>query len=119
MPSKTPVSFVLIDNSHLSEHGIKYFVLITTNKNHPAFHVKAENMGIIFQEELSLKKALIELKDKYNCERITIQSGGTMNGIFLREKLIGEKETSTLIDGKSITSIDELNKLAVLKLEDS
>ena len=82
MQSKTPVSFVLIDNSHLSEHGIKYFVLITTNKNHPAFHVKAENMGIIFQEELSLKKALIELKDKYNCERITIQSGGTMNGIF-------------------------------------
>lgn len=131
MPSKIPVSFVLIDNSHLGEHGIKYFVLITTNKNHPAFHVKAENMGIIFQEELSLKKALIELKDKYNCERITIQSGGTMNGIFLREKLIdfvdivvapvliGGKETFTLIDGKSITSIDELNKLAVLKHEDS
>lgn len=137
MPSKTPVSFVLIDNSHLNEHGIKYFcelskyfVLITTNKNHPAFHVKADNMSIIFQEELSLKKALIELKDKYNCETITIQSGGTMNGIFLREKLIdfvdivvapvliGGKETSTLIDGKSITSIDELNKLAVLKLEE-
>lgn len=65
MPSKTPVSFVLIDNSHLTEHGIKYFcglskqfVLITTNKNHSAFKVEAENLGIIFQEEFILEKAL-------------------------------------------------------------
>lgn len=137
MPSKTPVSFVLIDNTHLNEHGIKYFcelskyfVLITTNKNHPAFHVKAENMDILYQEELSLKKALFLLKTKHNCERLTIQSGGTMNGLFLREKLIdfvdiivapvliGGKDTSTLIDGLSITSVDELHKLAVLKLQE-
>ena len=51
MPDKTPVSFVLIDNSHLNEHGIKYFcqlskqfVLITTNSNHPAFKVNADNV---------------------------------------------------------------------------
>ena len=43
-PNKTPVSFVVIDNHHLNEHGIRYFcalskqfVLITTNANHPAF----------------------------------------------------------------------------------
>jgi len=137
MPSKTPVSFVLIDNSHLTEHGIKYFcelskqfVLITTNKNHPAFKVEAENLGIIFQEELILEKALEELKNQYGCERITIQSGGTMNGFFLRNKLfdyvdivvapvlVGGKDTSTLIDGESITSVDELNKLGVMKLID-
>lgn len=43
LPDKTPVSFVLVDNKHLSEHGVRYFyalskefVLITTNDAHPA-----------------------------------------------------------------------------------
>lgn len=51
-----------------------------------------------------------------------------MNEMFLREKLfdyvdiviapvlIGEKDTSTLIDGTSIVSEKELNKLGVLSL---
>ena len=135
-PAKTPVSFVLLDNSHLTEHGVQYFcslskefVLITTNKKHPAFSVSEENLHIIYQEEQNLEAALIELKEKYGCERLTIQSGGTLNGLFLREKLfdyvdivvapvlIGGKDTSTLIDGKSIFNTEELNQLGVLKLE--
>ena len=134
-PDKTPVSFVLLDNHHLTEHGVMYFckkskefVLITSNKNHPAYSVKEENLHIIYQEELSLSDALFELKTTYGCERLTIQSGGTLNGLFLREKLfdyvdivvapvlIGGKETSSLIDGASILSEDELSKLGVLKL---
>ena len=137
MPPKTPVSFVLIDNSHLNEHGVRFFcelskqfVLITTNPDHPAFGVNAENLGIIFQEELCLEKALVKLKEDYGCDRITIQSGGIMNGMFLREKLfdyvdivvapvlVGGKDTSTLIDGESITAKEELDKLGVLKLID-
>ena len=136
LPAKTPVSFVLLDNSHLTEHGVQYFcslskefVLITTNKKHPAFSVSEENLHIIYQEEQNLEAALIELKEKYGCERLTIQSGGTLNGLFLREKLfdyvdivvapvlIGGKDTSTLIDGKSIFNTEELNQLGVLKLE--
>lgn len=137
MPDKTQVSFVIIDNSHLTENGIRYFcalskqfVLITTNEKHPAFNVKADNMKIIIQKELSLKLALTELKEKFGCERLTVQSGGTINGLFLREKLfdyvdivvapilIGGKDTSTLIDGESITIRSELDKLGVLKLID-
>ena len=136
LPKKTPVSFVLLDNSHLTEQGIKYFcarsknfVLITSNKNHPAFNVKEDNLHIIYQDTLSLKDALAKLKSDFGCERITIQSGGTINGMFLREKLfdyvdiviapvlIGGKETSTLIDGVSIKEPSELSKLGVLKLE--
>ena len=93
-PEKMPVSFVLLDNSHLTEHGVRYFcarskdfVLITTNKNHSAYNVREDNLHIIYQESLSLEDALAELKEKYGCERITIQSGGTLNGMFLREKL--------------------------------
>ena len=137
MPPKTPVSFVLVDNSHLNEHGVRFFcelskqfVLITSNRNHPAFKVKADNLGIIFQEELCLEKALVKLKEEYGCDRITIQSGGTMNGLFLREKLfdyvdivvapvlVGGKDTSTLIDGESIITKKDLNKLGVLRLID-
>ncbi|WP_026662450.1 dihydrofolate reductase family protein [Butyrivibrio proteoclasticus] len=134
-PEKTPVSFVLLDNSHLTEHGVRYFcarskefVLITTNKNHPAYTVNENNLHIMYQDSLSLEDALVELKEKYGCERITIQSGGTLNEMFLREKLfdyvdiviapvlIGGKDTSTLIDGTSIVSEKELNKLGVLRL---
>ena len=137
MPPKTPISFVLIDNSHLNEHGVRFFcelskqfVLITTNPDHPAFRVNAENLGIILQEELCLEKALVKLKEEYGCDRITIQSGGTVNGLFLREKLfdyvdivvapvlVGGKTTSTLIDGESITAREELDKLGILKLID-
>lgn len=135
MPEKTPVSFVLLDNTHMTEHGVQYFcarskefVLITTNKNHPAFNIKADNLHIIYQENLSLEDALIELKKNHGCERITIQSGGTVNGMFLREKLfdyvdivvapvlIGGKETSTLVDGAALTKENELDKLGVLSL---
>lgn len=94
IPNKTPVSFVVIDNKHLKKHGIRYFcalskqfVLVTSNKNHPAFEMKEDNLHIIYQNELSLKDVLTKLKSEYNCERITIQTGGTLNGLFLREKL--------------------------------
>ena len=137
MPKKTSVSFVIIDNKHLNEHGIKYFcalsktfVLITSNEKHPAFNIEEENLHIICQKELSLKDALIKLKSEYGCERITIQTGGTLNGLFLREKLfdyvdivvapvlIGGKDTSTLIDGTSLVSQKELSNLGVLKLQE-
>ena len=137
MPNKTPVSFVIIDNKHLTEHGIRYFcalskqfVLVTSNKNHPAFEIEEDNLHILYQDELSLKDVLTKLKSEYSCERLTIQTGGTLNGLFLREKLIdyidivvapvliGGKDTSTLIDGKSLLSESELSRLGVLKLQE-
>ena len=135
MPEKTPVSFVLLDNHHLNAHGVEYFcarskqfVLITTNRNHPAFDVKEENLHIICQEKLSLSDALTVLKEQFGCERLTIQSGGTVNALFLREKLfdfvdivvapvlIGGKDTATLIDGDSLQTQNELAQLGVLRL---
>ena len=135
MPEKTPVSFVLLDNHHLNEHGVRsfcarsrQFVLITTNQDHPAFHVQADNLHIILQEELSLAAALMILKERFGCERLTVQSGGTVNSLFLREKLfdfvdivvapvlIGGKDTATLIDGRSLQARDELDQLGILRL---
>lgn len=78
----------------------------------------------------SLSDALAKLEAEFGCERITIQSGGTLNSLFLREKLldyvdivvapvlIGGKDTSTLIDGRSLMSESELFQLKALKLEE-
>ncbi len=135
MPEKTPVSFVLLDNHHLNGHGVRYFcarskqfVLITANRNHPAFCVREDNLHIIFQEKLSLGEALTQLKEHFGCERLTIQSGGTVNGLFLREKLfdfvdlvvarvvLGGKDRAMLSDGRSLQTRDELSQLGVLCL---
>ena len=135
IPAKTPVSFVLLDNRHLSEHGVRYFcakskqfVLITSNREHPAFGVNEDNLHILYQEKISLGDALTQLKNQFGCERLTVQSGGTVNGLFLREKLfdyvdiviapalIGGKDTATLIDGPSLQAKEELSQLGVLRL---
>ena len=136
MPTKSPVSFVLIDNVHLTEHGIRYFsalsqtfVLITTNKSHPAFGVREDNLRVIYQEELSLSDALSRLSSDFGCERLTVQSGGTLNSLFLRERLIdyvdivvapiliGGRDTATIIDGESLRTSSELSRLTALTLE--
>ena len=132
------VTFVIIDNKpHLNENGIDYLchwvgkvLLVTTNKKHPAYIIKDnyENLDILYYETLDLEKLLEDLYSKYNAERLTIQSGGTLNGMFVRNKLIdfvniviapiivGGKDVPTLVDGDSITDESELNKLMPLKL---
>lgn len=138
MPAKGPVSFVILDNHHLEENGVRYFcalsrefVLITSSRDHPAFGVKEENLHILYQEKTDLRKALEILKSEFGCERLTIQSGGTVNSLFLREKLIdfvdvvvapvliGGKNTSTLVDGESLRTQEDLKSLGVMKLESS
>lgn len=135
LPKKTPVSFVILDNHHLNANGIEYmcalshcFVLITANANHPAYGIRKDNLNIIYQPQLSLTKALEILYRDYGCQRLTIQSGGTLNSLFLREKLIdyvdiviapaliGGKDTSTLIDGESLQCKEDLAKIGTLKL---
>ena len=141
------VTFVIIDNKpHLNENGIDYLchwvgkvILVTTNKNHIAFNLtnKYDNLKILEYDSLDLNKLLEDLYTKYNAEQLTIQSGGTLNGLFVRNKLIdfvniviapiliGGKDVATLVDGESIKDENELNKLMPLqllecnKLEDS
>ena len=132
------VTFVIIDNKpHLNENGIDYLcnwveklLLVTTNKNHIAYSLqyKYDNLEILYYDTLHLKVLLEDLYSKYNAVRLTIQSGGTLNGMFVRNKLIdfvniviapiivGGKNVATLVDGESITDESELNKLLPLQL---
>lgn len=136
---KLGVRFVIIDRKpHLTEHGVEYLCkwveklfLVTDNKEHPSFKVKDKykNLEILYYEDgIDLEKMLVDMKEKYGAERITIQSGGTLNGEFLRANLIdyvniviapilvGGKDTNTLIDGTSITKTSELNKIKAMQL---
>ena len=131
------VTFVIIDNKpHLNENGIDYLchwvgklLLVTTKKNHIAYSLKDkyDNLEILYYETLDLTQLLEDLYSKYNAENLTIQSGGTLNGMFVRNKLIdfvniviapiivGGKDVATLVDGESITNENELNKLMPLE----
>ena len=129
---------MIIDNKpHLNEKGIDYLcnwvgklILVTTNNNHIAHNLKKkyDNLDILEYETLDLNKLLEDLYSKYNADRLTIQSGGTLNGLFVRNKLIdyvniviaplivGGKDVPTLVDGNSITDETELQKLMPLEL---
>ena len=138
-PEKTPVSFIVIDSKpHLNKNGTAYLAkksqtlyIITTNSQLPAFKVKNDFPMIQilkYEEKIDLADALRTLKEKYGVERITIQTGGTMNASWIREGLIdrillvvapamvGGKDTSTLMDGESLHSRDELFKIKALEL---
>lgn len=77
------------------------------------------------------EKVQEEFKQKYGAEKVTIQSRGTLNAIFLRKKLIdkvsiviapaliGGKDTSSLIDGESLATFEDLKSIKALKLEKS
>ena len=69
------------------------------------------------------------MKNEFIIDNLTIQTGGELNSIFLRDKiidkisivvapvLVGGKNTSSLIDGESLHSIGELINIKALKLE--
>ena len=135
MPNTCPVSFVVSDNHHLTEHGVRWLcakakalVIITQNAKHPSRHMKEPNLHVIYQETTDFAKAFEQLKRDFGGERLTLQSGGTVNRILLEEELIdyadiviapvlvGGRDTPSLIDGKPRTDRLELWQLGVLRL---
>ena len=134
-PERLPVSFAIVDNSHLTEAGVRWLcakcrrvVIITSNAAHPARAVGEDNLAVMLQERASLAEALRRLRAEHGCERLTVQSGGTLNAALVREGLVdfvdvvvapvlvGGRDTPTLVDGPSLTSIDELSRLCALEL---
>lgn len=135
---KVEVVFVIIDNKpHLNENGIDYLchwveklLLVTTNKDHPAYSLtdKYDNLEILYYDELDLTKLMEDLYSDHGAKRVTIQSGGSLNGLFVRNKLIdfvniviapiliGGKDVATLVDGESIKDESELDKLMPMEL---
>lgn len=140
-PQKEPLRFVVVDRKpHLNENGINYLCkwlerlfIVTNNLGHPAFDLRSKhkNLEIIYHEnEIDCADLLMELKKNHNMEKITIESGGTLNSVFFRSGLVdhvkivvaplivGGKNTSSLVDGFSITEQSQLHMLKALKLRE-
>lgn len=138
-PTKVPVVFVVIDNKpYLYETGIRYaykkcekLILVTTNKGHPAYNLKKEfgNIEIIkYENKIDFSDMFAKFKNDFGAERMTIQTGGTLNAEFIRDglvdrllivvapALVGGKNTSTLVDGESLHTIEDINKIKTLEL---
>ncbi len=132
------ISFIVVDNKpHLDKKGIEYFAkrsehfyLITTNQNHPAFTLQKQysTMHILFYENtVNFADVLRRFKEEFNIERITIQTGGTINAELLRSGLIdrvsvviapcliGGKHTQSLIGGESLHTEEDLKKIKALE----
>lgn len=130
-------TFVIIDNKHLDEHGIKNLcsnlkelILVTRNSAHPAFKTKFDNLKIVkYVDEIDFTDLFARLKNEFGVDRLTIQSGGTLNSVLLRSNLIdrisivvapcliGGHDTPSMIDGVSLISKEDLKHIKVLKLE--
>ena len=138
-PKKLPVTYVVIDNKpHLNEHGITYLcrkakavILVTTNKAHPVYELgnTLENLYVVpFDNVINFETLFTKLKKEYNADKLTIQSGGTLNTELVRSGLvdhislvvapvmIGGKDTSTLMDGESLHTTSDLHKIKTLEL---
>lgn len=129
------VSFVIYDNQWITESGVlnlcnstKKVVIVTSEKNHPAHSVDKENLTVLRCGTENISELFSYLKRSMGVQKITIQSGGRMNGVLFRKKLIdkinlvvapivvGGSSVSSLVDG---ASIEELNDLTELKLIDT
>jgi len=133
------LTFFIVDRKpHLNENGLRYLAqrvgklfIVTDNPAHPAYAARSsfDSLEIIFYpEEIDLADLLVKVRQSYGIEHLVIESGGTLNAAFLRQGLIdhvvvivapllvGGGATSSLVDGRSLQSEDELVDLKALKL---
>lgn len=138
-PEKMGCSFVILDNKpHLTQKGVSYLAkwvktlyLVTTNKNHPAYELQKTHQNIViipFAEKINLAQLLHTLKNNFQVEKLTIQSGGTLNASWIREGLIdfvsiviapclvGGVHTQSLIGGESLHAQSDLTLIKSLTL---
>ena len=133
------VNLIIIDRQpHLTKRGVEYLLksfksiyIITNNKNHPAFEFRKEKDLIIifYPKVIDLKDLFQKLKQEHNIKSISIQSGGTLNALFLKYKiidhisfiiapcLVGGKDTPTSIDGVAPQTYDDLLNIKALELK--
>jgi 2,5-diamino-6-(ribosylamino)-4(3H)-pyrimidinone 5'-phosphate reductase len=136
--TKLPVSFVIIDNKpHLTSLGVSNLIkrtkkplIVTTNTAHPALQIDDSGLEVISYEQAIDFVNLFERLKQQGVDRLTVQSGGEMNSNLLRlglinnlsiviaPVLVGGRDTPTLIDGDSLTTIEDLQKLRTLELKD-
>lgn len=133
------LTFFIVDRKpHLNENGVSYLAqwvgrlfIVTNNPSHPAFALRSDykNVEVIFYpENIDFTDLMRKMKQKYGIKYLTVETGGTLNAVLLREGLIdhvmiivapllvGGKNTSSLIDGPSLETEEDLIHMKALNL---
>ncbi|MCJ7730419.1 MAG: dihydrofolate reductase family protein [Sedimentisphaerales bacterium] len=133
------LTFIIVDRKpHLNNQGVRFLAkwvnklfIVTNNSHHPAYIEKNnyENIEIIYYDrDIDFEDLFIKIKQTYGIDKLTIQSGGTLNTFLIRKGLIdhlclfiapllvGGVDTSTLLDGPSIQSQTQLSELKAVQL---
>ncbi len=109
---------------------LKHLYLVTTNPNHPAHDLgEIENMTVIsYDNEIDFSDLFCLMKQRHGADRITIQSGGTLNAPLVRQGLIdhllivvapllvGGEATPSIMSGSSLQTEADLLQLKALQL---
>ncbi len=130
------VRFVIVDNKpHLTDRGVKNLlkfveklIIVTTNPDHPAAKITDPCLHVFkYDGQIDFKDMFKKLKAE-GAEKVTIQSGGEMNAELIRSGLInfvsivvapvlvGGRDTVSLVDGKSLETVEDLKLLRPLEL---
>ena len=130
------VSFVIADNKpHLTALGVQNLIkrteklyIATTNATHPALSITDDGLEVIkYEQAIDFTDLFKQLKEK-GADKLTIQSGGNMNANLLRlglinnlsivvaPVLVGGRDTPTLIDGDSLMTVEDLQKIRSMRL---
>lgn len=136
-PKQSSVSFIVIDNEpHLTVQGIEYLskwllgvLIVTTNPVHPAIHIACSNvMTLFYPDTIDFPDVFRRLTTEHEIEKLTVQSGGSLNthlvraglidhlSIVVAPVLIGGTLTPTLMDGESLRTLDDLGRIVTLRL---
>ena len=133
---KLPVGFIILDNKpHLTARGVKNLLrrtnklwIVTTNPQHPAYTLQDDRLVVLRDEQTVDFIKLFATLHEQGVDKLTVQSGGTLNATLLRQGLIdrvsivvvpvlvGGAETPTLVDGSSLQTIEDLKQLRPLRL---
>jgi 2,5-diamino-6-(ribosylamino)-4(3H)-pyrimidinone 5'-phosphate reductase len=132
---RLPVSFVVVDNRHLTLRGVRnllerteQLIVVTSNVRHPALQVENPRLDVLLAEApLEFDHIFRQLADR-GISDLTVQSGGTLNATLVRSGLVhyvsvvvapvlvGGSSTPTLVDGDPLNSDDDLALLRPLEL---
>lgn len=133
------LTFFIIDRKpHLNASGVRYLArwvgqlyIVTNHPSHPAFSAAPahDNVEVLFYpQEVNLADLFSRMRHQYGIERLTIESGGTLNSVLVRQGLVdhilvvvapllvGGRATSSLMDGRAFQTEEELTGLKALKL---
>lgn len=130
--SFTAATCVVLDNNWLTCEEIsklcsryKDVIIFTSNKR----DIICGNLHWVDNSRMSLGDMLHHLYTVFNCEQLSLQGGGELNGAMIREgyvdhlrlvvapTLIGGKDEVNLIGNGKMPGVDEIGKIPQIQLE--